>query len=128
MLIGFFVSWFVSTIGLMLVTGIVSGVRTKSTGSLILAALILGLINAFIRPMLFMLTLPLTVFTFGLFALVINALMIKLTAAIVPGFEVDTFGSALLAALTMVLLAVLGFVAIQFLLFGSILWIDSGFM
>jgi putative membrane protein len=122
MFIGFLIIWIISSIGLMIVTRLVPGVKAESSGALMLAAFILGLMNAIIRPLLFALTFPLTVLTFGLFALVINALMIKLTAALVPGFEVDSFGSALLAALTMVFLAVLGFMMIQFLLLGSILF------
>jgi putative membrane protein len=92
-------------------------------GALLAAALILGLVNAFIRPVLWLLTLPLTVLTFGLFALVINALMIMLTAAMVKGFEVDGFGSALLAALVMALLGLLGFALLEWWLMGDVQWI-----
>ncbi len=100
--------WAVTAIGLWITTKIVKGVRAKSTGGLLLAALVLGFINSFIRPALLFFTFPLTVFTFGLFALVINALMIIITAAIVPDFEVDGFGSAFIAALIMALLSMLG--------------------
>ncbi len=122
MLYGLFLIWAVTAIGLSLVTAILPGVRARSTSDLLLAALVLGVVNAFIRPLLWLLTLPLTVVTFGLFALVINALMLKLTAAMVDGFAIDNFGSALLAAFLMALLAVAGFVLLQWFLFDSVQW------
>ena len=126
MLIGLLVIWLITATGLWLVTVLVPGVRARSTGDLLLAALVLGTINAFIRPLLWMLTLPLTVFTFGLFALLINALMVKITAAMVPGFEVGSFGDALLAAVIMALLAIAGFVFLQWFLFDAVFWLQMG--
>jgi putative membrane protein len=123
MLIGFLVIWLITTAGLWLVTLMVGGVRAKSAGSLLLAALVLGIINAVIRPVLWFLTLPLTVITFGLFALLINAVMLKLTASIVPGFEVERFGDAVLAAIIMALLAIIGFILVQWLMFDTVFWI-----
>lgn len=104
MLIFFLIIWVATAFGLWLVTRLVPGVKARSARGLWLAALLLGLINAFIRPIFFWLTLPLTVLTFGAFALVINALMIKLVSWFVPDFEVRGFGSALLAALVLALL------------------------
>ena len=69
MLIGLLVFWLMTALGLWLVTLLVSGVRARSVGSLLLAALVLGVVNAVIRPLLWILTLPLTVLTFGLFVL-----------------------------------------------------------
>lgn len=66
---------------------------------LIFAALVLGLINAIVRPVLVILTLPLTLVTLGLFLFILNAFCLWLTSRLVPGFEVQTFGSALLGAL-----------------------------
>ncbi len=128
MLMGLLVIWLITAIGLWLVTLLVPGIRAKSVTSLLLAAMVLGLINAFIRPLLWVLTLPLTVFTFGFFALIINAFMIKITAGIVRGFEVDSFGSALLAAIIMAVLAITGFIFLQLFLFDSVFWlqIESG--
>jgi putative membrane protein len=123
MLNGILVIWAVTAVGLGIVTLLLPGVRVKSMSILLAAALILGLVNAFIRPVLWLLTMPLTVLTFGLFALVINALMIMLTAALVKGFEVDGFGSALLAALIMALLGLLGFVLLEWWLMGDVQWI-----
>ena len=107
--------WLITAAGLWITTKLVSGIRCRNTGSLMLAALVLGLINSFIRPVLLFFTMPITILTLGLFALVINALMISLTAAIVPDFEVRNFGSALVAALIMTILSMIGL-----LLFGTI--------
>ncbi len=114
--------WFVTAVGLWITTKIVRGIRVRSTSGLLIAALVLGLINSFIRPVLLFFTLPITVFTFGLFALVINALMISLTAVIVPDFEVRDFGSALLAALIMSLLSLLGLLVFGMLFATDMQW------
>lgn len=124
MIFGLLLIWLITAIGLWLVIFLVPGIRAKSTGDLIIAALVLGIINALIRPLLWILTLPLTVITFGIFALFINALMIKVTAAIVPGFEIDRFSDALLAAFIMAMLAISGFIFIQWFLFDSVFWFE----
>ncbi|HEX20716.1 MAG TPA: phage holin family protein [Acidiferrobacteraceae bacterium] len=121
---GLLLIWLITALGLWIVTVLVSGIRVRSAGSLLLAALVLGAINASIRPLLWVLTLPLTVLTFGLFALLINALMVKLTAGLVSGFEVDSFGDALLAAVIMALLAIAGFIFLQWFLFDTVFWIQ----
>lgn len=126
MLIGLLIIWLITALGLWLVTILVPGVRARSTGGLFLAALVLGAINAVIRPLLWVLTLPLTVLTFGIFALLINALMVKLTASMVPDFEVDDFGDALLAAVIMTLLSIVGFIFLQWFLFDAVFWIEMG--
>ncbi|MCG6976828.1 MAG: phage holin family protein [Acidiferrobacterales bacterium] len=123
MLIGILFIWLITALGLWLVTLIVPGVTVRSANGLWFAALVLGLANAFVRPVLWALTLPITVATFGLFALVVNAFMIWLTAMLVPGFEVRGFGSALLAALVMVLLGVGAFLLIEWWTVGSVHWI-----
>ena len=123
MLIGILFIWAVTALGLGIVALLLPGVRAKSIGGLFLAALVLGLMNAFIRPVLWLLPLPLTVMTFGLFALVVNAFTIWLAASLVKGFEVDGFGSALLAALVMAILGLLGFVLLQWLTMGNVQWI-----
>jgi len=126
MLLEMLLIWLITAIGLWLVTLSVSGVRARSTGDLLLAALVLGVINALIRPLLWMLTLPLTVLTFGIFALLINALMVKITAAVVPGFDVDRFADALLAAVIMALLAIVGFIFLQWFMFDAVFWMQMG--
>jgi putative membrane protein len=89
---------------LLLVANVVSGVSVQGWGPAILGALALGLVNAFVRPLMVLLTLPLTVLSFGLFLLVVNALMLWLVAALVPGIRVQGFGAALLGSLLLTLL------------------------
>ena len=114
--------WLVTAFGIWLVTRLLSGIRVTSTRGLWQAGLVLGLVNAIIKPILWFLTLPLTVLTFGLFALVVNALMIQLTAWLVADFKVRGFGSALLAALIMSILGLVEFMVVQWLTFGYIQW------
>lgn len=89
---------------LLLVANLVSGVQVQGWGAAILGALAFGLVNAFVRPLMILLTLPLTVLTFGLFLLVVNAFMLWLVAALVPGIRVHGFGAALLGSLLLTLL------------------------
>ena len=107
--------WLATVAGLGVASLITPGIKAKSFLTFLVAATVLGLINAFIRPVLWLLTAPLSVLTFGLFLLVINALMIMLAAAIVPGFEVKGFGSALLAAIIMAVIGLIAFVAVALL-------------
>ncbi|MDH4124660.1 MAG: phage holin family protein, partial [Gammaproteobacteria bacterium] len=81
-------------LGLLLASTLVSGVRIEGVGTFILAALLLGLVNAFVRPIAFLLTLPLTIITLGLFLLVLNAAMFGLVAAMLDNFAVAGLGSA----------------------------------
>jgi putative membrane protein len=91
---------------------LVPGISFRSTPSLLLAALVLGLVNALVRPILFILTLPITIITLGLFYLVVNGLAFALTAALVPGFTVTSFTNAILGALVVSLVSwVLGAIA-----------------
>src|SRR6202167_1296584 len=96
---GFLIRAVVVGIGLWLASKIVGGIAFSSTGTLIAAALLLGIVNAFVRPIIIILTLPLTLLTLGLFLLVINALMIMLVAWFLPGFLVAGFWSAVFAAI-----------------------------
>ena len=114
--------WLATVLGLGIATLITPGIKAKSFVTFLIAATVLGLINAFIRPVLWLLTAPLSVLTFSLFLLVINALMIMLAAALVPGFEVKGFGSALLAAIIMAVIGVIGFIAVALLTGADISW------
>ena len=96
---GFLIRAVVVGIGLWLASKIVSGIAFNSTETLIAAALLLGIVNAFVRPIIVILTLPITLLTLGLFLLVINALMIMLVAYFLPGFIVPGFWSAVFAAI-----------------------------
>ena len=89
---------------LLIVANVVRGVDVQGWGAALLGALALGLVNAFVRPLMLVLTLPLTVITFGLFLLVVNAFMLWLVAALVPGIRVRGFGPAFLGALLLTVL------------------------
>ncbi len=92
---------------MMVLSRVLPGFRVDGWGPAIIGALVLALVNAIVRPLLFLLTLPLTIVTLGLFLFVINALMVFLTAALVPGFHVSGFGAALLASLVLSLVGML---------------------
>jgi putative membrane protein len=96
---GFLIRALVVAVGLWLASKIVPGIDFNTTGTLIAAALLLGIVNAFVRPIIIILTLPITLLTLGLFLLVINALMIMLVAWFLPGFLVAGFWSAVFAAI-----------------------------
>ncbi len=96
---GFLIRAVVVGIGLWLASQIVPGVSFRSTESLIAAALLLGIVNAFVRPILVILTFPITLLTLGLFLLVINGLMIELVSYFLSGFVVAGFWPAFFAAI-----------------------------
>ncbi|MCH2171360.1 phage holin family protein [Myxococcota bacterium] len=85
----------ISAMGLWLAQALVPGIEFRSTATLLGAAILLGLVNAVIRPVVILLTLPVTVVTFGLFLLVINALMLGIVSALLSGFSLGGFGSAI---------------------------------
>jgi len=96
---GFVVRTLISMLGLYLASVLVPGVHITGTGSFILAAVLLGIVNAFVRPVALLLTLPITIVTLGLFLLVLNAAMFGLVAAILDNFSIAGFGSAIFGAL-----------------------------
>jgi len=93
--------WVLNTLALFIVVTLVPGFYYRSVVTLALAALVLGLLNAVVRPILFLLTLPLTIVTLGLFLLVLNAIMLELTAMLVPGFRIESFWWAVVGALVL---------------------------
>lgn len=95
---GFIVRAVFSAIGLWIASLLVPGVRFRDTLSLIEAAVLLGVVNALVRPILVILTLPVTLLTLGLFLLVINAGMIALVAHVLHGFHLASFSAAVLTA------------------------------
>ena len=90
--------WIVSAIAIAISAYLIPGVSVTLLGALVLAV-VLGIINMFIKPVLTLLTLPLNILTLGLFSLVVNALLIMLAAMVVPGFSVSGFWTALIFAL-----------------------------
>ena len=95
------VHWLLSALSLIVVAHIVPGFEVKGFGTALIAAIVIGLVNATLGLILKILTLPFTIFTFGLFLLVINALMIKFAAFLVPGFAVHYFWSAFFGAIVL---------------------------
>src|SRR5438445_13234222 len=95
----FIFRWIVTAIAVMIAASIISGIRYDSVGALILAALLLGILNAFVRPVLLILSAPLILVTLGFFILVINALMLFWVPSMVMGFHVDGFRSAFWGAI-----------------------------
>jgi len=97
---GFVIRAAIVALGLYVASAIVPGVEIRSGGALIAAAVLLAVVNAILRPVLILLTLPITLLTLGLFLLVINGLMIELVSALLPsGFHVASLGPAILASI-----------------------------
>jgi putative membrane protein len=93
-LLSFLKRWMILTIAVVLAANIVPGIHFYTVSALVLATLLLGLLNAFVRPVMLVLSLPLLIFTLGLFILVINAFLLYFVGHVLKGFEVETFGSA----------------------------------
>ncbi len=102
----FLLHWAVMSLSLWVASFLFRGMHFDSKSSLLVAALVLGFVNAVLRPILIVLTLPLTVLTLGLFLLVLNALLLQLVAALVKGFHLRGFWTAFFVS---IFLAVFGF-------------------
>ncbi len=90
----FLIRWFITTLAVMAAAWVLPGISYDTTGALIGASLLLGIINAFVRPVLLLLSLPFIIVTMGLFIFVVNALLLLLVSSLVPPFHVDGFGNA----------------------------------
>lgn len=101
---GFLVRWLFNSIAIYLTTLVVKGIRVPDTASVIIAALVLGLVNASIRWFVLILTLPLNILTLGLFTLVVNALMLYIVAAVTP-MQIDSFWAAFVGALLIAIIS-----------------------
>jgi putative membrane protein len=101
----FFLHWGITALSLWAASRIFDGIKFADTSSLVVSALLLGFANAIVRPILVFLTLPLTLLTFGLFMLVINALMIMMVSGLVKGFTVSSFWTAFFASIFIALLS-----------------------
>ena len=91
--------WILNAVALLVVAYILPGITVASFGSALIAALVLGLLNAVVKPLLILLTLPLTIVTLGLFLLVLNALVFWFAGSILKGFQVDGFWWAVIGAI-----------------------------
>jgi putative membrane protein len=96
---GLLVRWLVLTAAIVITSYLISGIEVSGFFSAFFAAAILGILNIFFRPILFILTLPINLLTFGLFTFVINALLLKMASGVISGFQVHGFWSAVLGAL-----------------------------
>ena len=107
------VKWGLSAVALMFLAYLLPGIVVKSFGAALLAAAVIALLNSIVRPILIVLTLPVTVVTLGLFLLVINALMFWLAGSMLSGFEVSSFWWALAGAIVYSLLSMVVDMAMQ---------------
>ncbi len=107
-MLGFLVRAAIVALGLWLSTAWVHGVTIDGPSTLILAGVLLGVVNAVVRPIAILLTLPMTILTLGLFLLVINAAMVALVAWMLPGMHVSGFGAAFWASLIVSLVSMIG--------------------
>lgn len=109
---GFIARFILNLVLLALVAYMFKGIQVTGVLALFFAGIILGLLNAFLRPLLILVTLPLTILSLGIFVFVINALLLWMTASMVRGFDISSFWTALAAALVY---SVLSFLATMFL-------------
>ncbi|HJV36309.1 phage holin family protein [Geomonas sp.] len=100
----FLVHWLIRALAIVITAYLLPGVRLAGFFAALVTALVLGLVNTFIKPLLLFLTLPLNILTLGLLTFVINALLIMLTSALVPGFQVAGFWWALLFSLVLAII------------------------
>jgi len=91
--------WIVTTVAVMVASSVIHGIRYDAVAALIGASLLLGILNAFVRPFLLILSAPLILVTLGFFILVLNGLLLLVVPSVVTGFHVDTFGSAFWGAI-----------------------------
>ncbi|MBV8882959.1 MAG: phage holin family protein [Chroococcidiopsidaceae cyanobacterium CP_BM_RX_35] len=103
----FLLTWFVTAVALLITAQIVPGFIIKSFAAALVAAVILGLVNAIVRPLVVLFTLPLTIFTLGLFLFVVNAIMLLLVSYLTPGFGliITGFVPALLGSIVLAIVA-----------------------
>jgi putative membrane protein len=107
-MVGFLLRAAISALGLWLASLVLPGIAFESPGKLAIAAVLLGVVNAIVRPIMFVLTLPLTLVTLGLFLFVLNAAMVGLVARLVPGFTISGFWTAMGAAVIVWIVSWLG--------------------
>lgn len=96
---GLMIRWLVMTFAIICASYLIDGIWVSNFFAAFFAAAMLGILNAFFRPVIIILTLPINVLTFGLFTFVINALMLKMASAVIPGFQVYGFWAAVFGAL-----------------------------
>ena len=96
---GIFIRWLILTAAIMFASYVLDGIQVKGFFTALFAAAILGILNAFFRPILIILTLPINILSLGLFTFIINAMLLKMASGVISGFEVYGFWSAVLGSL-----------------------------
>jgi putative membrane protein len=102
---GLLANWVIATIAILVAAYLIPGIRVDSLGAALIGAAILGILNAVVKPILVILTLPITLLTLGLFLFVINALMFLLAGSLLAGFHVQSFWPALLGSLVVTIVS-----------------------
>jgi putative membrane protein len=97
----FLLTWLITAVSLLITAHFIAGFTIKSIGAAAIAAIVVGLVNATVRPILFWLTLPVTILTLGLFSFILNALTLWFASSVTPGFEINGFLPALIGSLVL---------------------------
>jgi len=105
MLVAYLIHWLVSSVALFLTAYLVPGFRLRGFGSAMVAAIVVGLANTFVRPFLLFLTFPINLLTLGLFTFVVNGAILKMCAAILRDFEIEGWFSAILGAVILTIVS-----------------------
>jgi len=98
-MIGLLIRWLILTVAILAAAYLLEGIHVSGFWAAFLAASVLGILNAILRPVLILLTLPLNILTLGLFTFLINAFILKLASGVIPGFEIDGFWTAVFGSL-----------------------------
>lgn len=104
----FFIRWMITTVAVMAASFLIKGIHYNHWQDLLIASLLLGIVNAILKPILMLLSLPILIFTFGLFTMVINSFLLLLVSYFVPGFVVQTWTSAFLGSIVISLVSLFG--------------------
>ena len=104
-MIGLLIIWIINALGLLLIANFIEGVTLQGFEAALVAAFVLGVANAFVRPILRILTLPLTMITLGLFTFVLNGLILYVVASVVNGFQIDGILTAIVVAFLLSLIS-----------------------
>ena len=102
---GIILRWLTLTLAILMASYLLSGIQISGFGAAVAAAAMLGILNAFFRPIALILTLPINILTFGLFTFVINAVLLKMVSGVISGFQVEGFWTALFGALVISLVS-----------------------
>ncbi|WP_028306677.1 phage holin family protein [Desulfitibacter alkalitolerans] len=104
---GLLVRWVINALGLLLIANIIENITLQGFGAALIAVLVLGIVNAVIRPILLLLTLPLNILTLGLFTFVVNGFILYMVASVVDGFQINGFLAAIVATILLSLISAL---------------------